>query len=205
MGGPGAPSGGVPPSMCTLSGAVLLSTSALSGGVPPSTSSPSGGVSPSMSTPISSSVSHGSLSSSVASTSAPARSTKRSPFSDLLNIPFVSTPVLPKTGKACVLTNSECLRLMKEKEEKKIQFAYEKEKRKQEREQKKKEKEEEQKKKATERARKAAEKEAEKARKEQEKAEREKMKARVEQENTVKASKKRSLTTSGRGNSSRQK
>ena len=94
---------------------------------------------------------------------------------------------------------------MKEKEEKKIQFAYEKEKRKQEREQKKKEKEEQQKKKATERARKAAEKKAEKARKEQEKAERAKMKARVEQENTVKAGKKRSLTTSGQGNSSRQK
>ena len=56
----------------------------------------------------------------MASTSAPARSTKRSPFSDLLNIPFVSTPVLPKTGKACVLTSSEYLRLMKEKEEKKF-------------------------------------------------------------------------------------
>ena len=122
-----APFGGVPPSTSTPPGGVPLSTSAPSGaippsmsapsgGVPPSTSSPSGGVPPSMSTPISSSVSHGSLSSSVASTSAPARSTKRSPFSDLLNIPFVSTPVLPKTGKARVLTSSECLRLMKEKE-----------------------------------------------------------------------------------------
>ena len=94
---------------------------------------------------------------------------------------------------------------MKEKEEKKIQVAYEKEKRKQEREQKRKEKEEEQKKKAAEKARKAAEKEAEKARKEQEKAERAKMKARVEQEKAVKAGKKRNLTTSGRGNSSWQK
>ena len=199
------PSGGVPLSTSTPSGGVPLSMSTPSGGVPPSTSSPSGGVPPSMSTPISSSVSRSSLSSSVASTSAPARSTKRSPFSDLLNILFVSTPVLPKTGKARVLTSSECLRLMKEKEEKKIQFAYEKEKRKQEREQKKKEKEEEQKKKATERAHKAEEKEADKARKEQEKAERAKMKARVEQENTVKAGKKRSLTTNVRGNSSRQK
>ena len=84
-------------------------------------------------------------------------STKRSPLSNLLKIPVVSTPVLPKTGKASVLTSTECLRLMKEKEEKKIQLAQEKEKRKEEREQKKKEKEEEQKKKAAEKARKAAE------------------------------------------------
>ena len=111
---------------------------------------------------------------------------------------------MPKTGKARVLTSSECLRLMKEKEEKKIQVAYEKEKRKQEREQKKKE-EGEQKKKAAERVHKVAEKEAEKARKEQDKAERAKMKARVEQEKAVKAGKKRSLITSGQGNSSRQK
>lgn len=56
-----------------------------------------------------------------------------------------------------------------------------------------------------ERAHKASEKEAEKVMKEQEKAEGVNMKARVEEEKTVKAFKKRSLMTSGRGNSLRQK
>ena len=41
-----------------------------------------------------------------------------SPFLKLLNLPSTSTPVMPKTGRACVLTSSECLKLVKEKEEK---------------------------------------------------------------------------------------
>ena len=44
-------------------------------------------------------------------------SAKRSPLSDLLNLPKVTTPVATKTGKARVLTSSECLRLLREKEE----------------------------------------------------------------------------------------
>ena len=135
--------------MSTPSGAVSSSPPALSGGGLPSTSPPSGDVYLPTSIPIFSCVR------SVASISVPVCSTKWSPFSNLLNIPIVSTPVPPKTGKARVHTSSECFRLLKEKEEKKIQLAYEKEKRKQEREQKKKEKEEKQKKMAAEKARKA--------------------------------------------------
>ena len=55
-----------------------------------------------------------------------------------------------KTGKARVLTSSECLRILLEKEEEKKKVAQEKETRRQERELKKKQKEEEQKRKAEE-------------------------------------------------------
>lgn len=78
-----------------------------------------------------------------------------------------------KTGKARVLTSSECLRILLEKEEEKKKVAQEKERRKQERELKKKQKEEEQKRKAEEKVRKAAEREAAKALKEAAKADRE--------------------------------
>lgn len=105
--------------------------------------------------------------------------TVRSPLSDLLNLP-VKPNVKAKTGKARVLTSSECLRLMLEKEEEKKKVAQEKERRKQERELKKKQKEEEQKRKAEEKIRKAAEREAAKALKEAAKAEREA--AKVERE-----------------------
>ena len=85
---------------------------------------------PSISTPVSRSVSQ----------------SVRTPLSDLLNLPNI--PVknkdkggTPKTGRARVLTSSECLRLLLEKEEEKKKVAAEKEKRKQEREAKKKEEE----------------------------------------------------------------
>ena len=78
-----------------------------------------------------------------------------------------------KTGKARVLTSSECLRILLEKEEEKKKVAQEKERHKQERELKKKQKEEEQKRKAEEKVRKAAEREAAKALKEAAKADRE--------------------------------
>ena len=76
-----------------------------------------------------------------------------------------------------MLTSSECLQLLREKEEKKRQVAEEKERRKQERELKKQQKEVEQKRKAEEKARKLAEREAEKARKQAEKVQKEKEKA----------------------------
>ena len=98
--------------------------------------------------------------------------TGRSPLSDLLNLPVQSTKPA-KTGKARVLTSSECLRLLLEKEEEKKRVAQEKEKRKRERELKKKQKEEEQKRKAEEKVRKTAEREAAKALKEMAKADRE--------------------------------
>ena len=102
-----------------------------------------------------------------------------SPFSDLLNLsprPSVNAKT-PKTGRARVLTSSECQRLLLEKKEEKKKVAQEKEKRKQERELRKKQKEEEQKHKAEEKAHKAAEREATKAKKEAEKAERQAAKA----------------------------
>ena len=95
-------------------------------------------------------------------------------LSDLLNLPKVATPAAWKTGKARVLTNSECLRLLREKEEKKQQVTEEKEKRKQERELKKQQKEAE---KGRREARKLDEREAEKVRKQAEKAQKEKEKA----------------------------
>ena len=98
-------------------------------------------------------------------------STNRSPFADLLNIPRVpSTPKTSKTGRARVLTSNECLRILKEKDEKKRQVAEEKEKRKLERELKRKEREHEQKRKAEDRARKAEQRAQEKTRKADEKA-----------------------------------
>ena len=103
----------------------------------------------------------------------------RSPFSDLLNLPprpSVNAKT-PKTGRARVLTSSECQRLLLEKKEEKKKVAQEKERRKQERELSKKQKEEEQKHKAEEKAHKAAEREATKAKKEAEKAERQAAKA----------------------------
>ena len=100
---------------------------------------------------------------------------KRSPLSDLLNLPAqpnVKAKTI-KTGKARVLTSSECLRILLEKEEEKKKVAQEKERRRQERELKKKQNEEEQKRKAEEKVRKAAEREAAKALKEAAKADRE--------------------------------
>ena len=99
----------------------------------------------------------------------------RSPLSDLLNLPVLPNvkATTPKTGKARVLTSSECLGLLLQKEEEKKRVAQEKERRKQERELKKKQKEEEQKRKAEEKERKAAEREAAKALKEAAKANRE--------------------------------
>ena len=113
---------------------------------------------------------------SSASKSSLTGSAKRSPLSDLLNLPIVTTPAAPKTGKARVLTSSECLRLLKEKEEKKRQVAEEKERRKQERELKKQQKEAEQKRRAEEKARRLTEREAEKAKKQAEKAQKAKEK-----------------------------
>ena len=95
----------------------------------------------------------------------------RSPFSDLLNLPkSASTPKSTKTGRARVLTSSECLRLLREKEEQKQQVALEKGKRKLEREAKKKQKEEEQKRKANEKIRKANERALKAAERDQAKA-----------------------------------
>ena len=63
-------------------------------------------------------------------------STNRSPLSNLLNLPMApgANKPQPKTGRARVFTSSECLRLLKEKEEKKRQVAIEKEQQKKERE-----------------------------------------------------------------------
>ena len=81
------------------------------------------------------------------------RSTKRSPFSDLLNSPEVLvTPPKPKSAKARVLTSIECMRILKEKQDKKQKEAEEKENRKKERAEKKKLKEDEKKRKAEEKA-----------------------------------------------------
>ena len=94
-------------------------------------------------------------------------STNRSPLSNLLNLPMApgANKPQPKTGRARVLTSSECLRLLKEKEEKKRQVAIEKEQRKKERELKKQQKAQQMKQKAEERACKAAEREKAKAEK----------------------------------------
>ena len=95
------------------------------------------------------------------------------PLSDLLNLPNIhkAGSKTPSTGRAHVLTSAECLRLLKEKEEKKKQLQEEKERRKVERELKKKQREEEQKQKAIDKAKKAAEREAAKAKKEAARAE----------------------------------
>ena len=95
------------------------------------------------------------------------------PLSDLLNLPNIhkAGSKTPSTGRAHVLTSAECLRHLKEKEEKKKQLQEEKERRKVERELKKKQREEEQKQKAIDKAKKAAEREAAKAKKEAARAE----------------------------------
>lgn len=80
---------------------------------------------------------------------------RRSPLSDLLNLQSNIRKAGSKTtstGRARVLTSDECLRLLKEKEEKKKQVEVEKEKRKMDRELKKKQREEEKKQKAEEKA-----------------------------------------------------
>ena len=80
------------------------------------------------------------------------RSTKWSPFSDLLNSPEVLvTPPKPKSTKARVLTSIECMRILKEKQDKKQKEAEEKENQKKEG-RKKKLKEDEKKRKAEEKA-----------------------------------------------------
>ena len=67
------------------------------------------------------------ITSSVAS-SVPA--VQRSPFADMLNIPIMEKPKKhTTTGKACVLTSAECLKMLKDKENEKHQKAEEKEKR----------------------------------------------------------------------------
>ena len=98
---------------------------------------------------------------------------RRSPLSDLLNLPKNVLDTKQKTGRARVLTSTECLRLLKEKEEKKKQVELEKERRKQERKLKKQQREEEQKHKVDEKAKKATERQALKAKKEAAKAEKE--------------------------------
>lgn len=94
---------------------------------------------------------------------------KRSPFSELLNIPrAVQKEKTLRTGKARVLTSSECLSILKEKENKKRREAEEKEKRMQERLLKKKQRDEEQQRKQEDKAHRAAE----RAKKGEEKAKR---------------------------------
>ena len=80
-----------------------------------------------------------------------------SPLSDLVNIPTIQPK---KTGFARVLTSSECLKALKDKEEKKRLVEEEKQRRKEEREVKKKQKEEEMKRKSELKAQKAATREA---------------------------------------------
>ena len=119
---------------------------------------------------------------------------RRSPLSDLLNLPKNVLDTKQKTGRARVLTSTECLRLLKEKEEKKKQVQLEKERRKQERKLKKQQREEEQKRKADEKAQKATERQALKAKKEAAKAEKEAAcieKAKNKVHNTPKAGTKR--------------
>ena len=90
----------------------------------------------------------------------------------MLNLPNIhkAGSKTPSTGRARVLTSAKCLRLLKEKEEKKKQLQEENERRKVERELKKKQREE-QKQKAIDKAKKAAEREAAKAKKEAARAE----------------------------------
>ena len=85
--------------------------------------------------------------------------TEHSPFSDLLNSQEVLiSPPKPKTAKAQVLTSIECIRILKEKQEKKQREAEEKESGKKEREAKKLLKEVEKQRKAEEKAKAALQK-----------------------------------------------
>ena len=95
----------------------------------------------------------------------------RSPLSDLLDLPKNVLDTKQKTGRARVLT--ECLHLLKEKEEKKNKYNLKRKRRKQERKLKKQQREEEQKRKADEKAQNATERQALKAKKEAAKAEKE--------------------------------
>ena len=81
---------------------------------------------------------------------------KTSPLSNYLS-PMTPTAPRIKTGKARVLTSSECLAFLEEKERKKKAEVEEKERRKQDREAKRKQKEEEKRQKAQEKAKKAEE------------------------------------------------
>ena len=92
-------------------------------------------------------------------------SRKRSPLSNLLNIPKQSE-IPRKTGKARVLTSAECVQALKDKEKKKQEEAEQKAKRLEERLRKKKQKEEEFHRKKEETARKKAEREAARVEKE---------------------------------------
>ena len=88
-------------------------------------------------------------------------SVNRSPLSDLLNIPVTNKPKKKvNTGKARVLTSTECLKALQEKENLKQQKAEEKVRKQQERILKKQQKEEEMKRKKEEKIRKTAIKEA---------------------------------------------
>lgn len=107
---------------------------------------------------------------------------------NLLNLPTPSTPVMLKTGRARVLTSSECLKLMKDKEETKQQVATEKEK-----EERKKERE----RKSRTRSR--------KVRKERERAERAREKSEKVRQNSVKSGENRSACDSGKENNLRPK
>ena len=114
-------------------------------------------------------------------------SSKTSPLSRYLS---PQTPTAPqiKTGKARVLTSSECIAILEEKERKKKAEVEEKERRKLEREAKKKEKEEEKRRKTEEKAKKAEE----KAKKAKEKAKKAEGKARGAAANSAS---KRAVTT----------
>jgi len=81
---------------------------------------------------------------------------KRSPLAELVNTPRISQDKRSKTGRARVLTSTECIRAFEEKEEQKRLAQEEKEKRKVERELKRRQKEEEAQRKKDEKARKAA-------------------------------------------------
>ena len=92
-------------------------------------------------------------------------SRKRSPLSNLLNMPMQSE-ILRKTGRARVLTSAECVQALKDKENKKQEEAEQKAKRLEERLKKKKQKEEKFHRKKEETARKKAEREAARVEKE---------------------------------------
>ena len=112
-----------------------------------------------------------------ASRNSQSTSGKRSPLAYLLNLPANARgskqSKTPSTGHARVLTSSECLQMLKEKEEKKKQVQLEKEKRKVERELKEQQREEEQKLKAEAKAKRTAEREEAKAKREADKAKKE--------------------------------
>ena len=122
----------------------------------------------------------------------PQGSTKDDVVSKYLVVPGFSTPSVPKIAppRARLLTSTEAIAILEEKERKKQQEAAEKEQRKKEREEKKTQREEERKKKAEERARKAEEKAQEKARKAEERARKAEEKARKVAENAKNASEK---------------